>query len=110
IIIVYVLETSCSPNSADLDNFSKRVNKALGADWEEATQDNYIRASVEWRWQEYANQGQVIREKWAKAAPNSIGINWQPQISTASAYKSYISFYSQIYMGYCGVSNPGNYL
>jgi hypothetical protein len=55
-MLAYVLETGCSPDGADLDDFGERVNKALVADREEAAQDNCIWASVEWRWQEHTNQ------------------------------------------------------
>ncbi|KAF4210916.1 hypothetical protein CNMCM5878_003414 [Aspergillus fumigatiaffinis] len=55
-MIAYVLETGCSPDGADLDDFGKRMNKALVADREEAAQDNCIWASVEWRWKEHANR------------------------------------------------------
>ncbi|KAH2909185.1 hypothetical protein KXW25_004272 [Aspergillus fumigatus] len=55
-ILAYVLETGCSPDGADIDDFGERVNKALAADREEAAQDNCIWASMEWRWQEHANR------------------------------------------------------
>jgi hypothetical protein len=55
-LMLAVLETGCSPDGADLDDFGKRVNKALAADREEAAQDNCIWASMEWRWQEHANR------------------------------------------------------
>lgn len=55
-ILAYVLETGCSPDGADIDDFGERVNKALAADREEAAQDNCIWALMEWRWQEHANR------------------------------------------------------
>lgn len=55
-ILAYVLETGCSPDGADIDDFGERGNKALAADREEAAQDNCIWASMEWRWQEHANR------------------------------------------------------
>ncbi|KAL3412932.1 hypothetical protein V8F44DRAFT_645739 [Aspergillus fumigatus] len=87
-ILAYVLETGCSPDGADIDDFGERVNKALAADREEAAQDNCIWASMEWRWQEHANRPKRSRRNGQRQRLTArLGINGQPQISTVNAYK-----------------------
>ncbi|EDP47912.1 hypothetical protein AFUB_097630 [Aspergillus fumigatus A1163] len=106
-ILAYVLETGCSPDGADIDDFGERVNKALAADREEAAQDNCIWASMEWRWQEHANRPKRSRRNGQRQRLTArLGINRQPQISTANAYKGDTP---DIYR-YCEVYNPGNHL
>jgi hypothetical protein len=69
-----LLETGRIADGAGLDDFVERVKEALAADREEAAQDNYIWASMEWRWQEYANWAQEQGEM-KKVAPNGMAEN-----------------------------------
>jgi hypothetical protein len=52
----HLLSTGRLPASTDLGDMGVKVKEALAADQEEASLDNCIWASMEWKWQETTDQ------------------------------------------------------